>query len=726
MKKKQIIATLTAAMCCMGTVSIPSMTMVSAAESAGITAQTADLDSIVSAISNYLNESGIYGKVNIYIRNGKQAVAVTLGSSVDVEKVQAFVKEKGLDSSYISYFADDYSGEMLLEKEVHAINYAASISTYMTENGIKGYIYQKQDCDILVVVCKTNEGISSVKSFAKEHGFKAELLEYTLPDFEIEAPAIAPTDLEEIRQILDEFIKQNGLNGYTTIRPRKGEDKVWVMLDSVKDEYTRKIEYFLSEYGIDLNSVIVDTETSATGEPIVVGNTENTTEPIVVENSENTTEPVVVEHSEEKEELLMNVRADIEGFIIENNIKGYTYDKHGSDIIMIVCNTNEEIEQVKAFVANKGYRTDKLEYTLPDFEVNAPDIAPTDLEEIRQILDDFIKQNDLNGYTIIRPRKGEDKVWVMLDSVKDENYRKIELFMDLYGIDSDSVIIDGEVTNASEPVVVEHSDDKDEPIMHVAASISTFMEENSIEGYIYQKQDSEVLVIVCKTNDGISQVKSFVADKGYRTDRLEYTLPDFEVNPPAQLSGNLEDYRQVIDEFIKQNGISGYTKIADYKGEEKIWVILDTLTDEYTRKIEFFIAQYGIDKNSVIIDTEVTNPTQNNTNITSDDEFAQWAIKDYQDKTGVTAASAEVKPISDDKYEIVLKDADGNILDTYTINPETGIGTDSSHEAVDLPQTGNNSTRNLLTAIGAVLMLAFGAVAVKFSGVLNRRNRNEK
>lgn len=354
------------------------------------------------------------------------------------------------------------------------------------------------------------------------------------------------------------------------------------MLDSVKDENCHKIEMFMSLYGIDSNSVIIDSETTLstadtvvdsseiTSEPVVVDNSKDSIEQPVVESAEDTSEPVEDEIYEGKEELLMNVRADIEGFIIENNIKGYTYDKHGSDIIMIVCNTNEEIEQVKAFVANKGYRTDKLEYTLSDFEVNAPDIVPTDLEEIRQILDDFIKQNDLNGYTIIRPRKGEDKVWVMLDSVKDENYRKIELFMDLYGIDSDSVIIDGEVTNASD------------------------------------------------------------------------------------------------------------------------------------------------------------NETTENKILVSDDEFAQWAIKDYQDKTGVTAASAEVTAISDNEYAISLKDADDNILDTYTINPETGIGTDSSNATVNLPQTGNNSTRNLLTAIGAVLMIAFGTVAVNFSDVLKRRKKNEK
>lgn len=730
MKKKQIVATLTAVLCCMGTFSAPGMAIVSAAEQAqSYVAQENFIDNFKATVETYMNDNNINGTVYTEGFKASDKILVEVMSDSDAQLVKNFIETEGNGAFYIDFtHLGEGRGIRILAAEETLMNIRGNVSRFIEENNIIGYTYISADSNVITVVCNSNEDIELIKAYVAEKCYRAERLEYTLPDFEVNAPDIAPTDLEEIRKILGDFIKQNGISGYTKIAPRKGENKVWVMLDSVKDENYRKIELFMTLYGIDSDSVIIDSETSLatedtevdsseiTSEPVIVDNSEDSIEQPVVESAEDTSEPVEDEISEGKEELLMNVRADIEGFIIENNIKGYTYDKHGSDIIMIVCNTNEEIEQVKAFVANKGYRTDKLEYTLPDFEVNAPDIVPTDLEEIRQILDDFIKQNDLNGYTIIRPRKGEDKVWVMLDSVKDENYRKIELFMDLYGIDSDSVIIDGEVTNASEPVVVEHSDDKDEPIMHVAASISTFMEENSIEGYIYQKQDSEVLVIVCKTNDGISQVKSFVADKGYRTDRLEYTLPDFEVNPPAQLSGNLEDYRQVIDEFIKQNGISGYTKIADYKGEEKIWVILDTLTDEYTRKIEFFIAQYGIDKNSVIIDTEVINPTQsdtNNKNIASDDELAQWAIKDYQDKTGFTAASAEVKPISDDKYEIVLKDADGNILDTYTINPETGIGTNSSNDAVDLPQTGMSGAHKAIAGLAALMTLTGVALIAK-------------
>ncbi|MBR6834719.1 MAG: hypothetical protein IKM72_01775 [Oscillospiraceae bacterium] len=66
------------------------------------------------------------------------------------------------------------------------------------------------------------------------------------------------------------------------------------------------------------------------------------------------------------------------------------------------------------------------------------------------------------------------------------------------------------------------------------------------------------------------------------------------------------------------------------------------------------------------------------------------------------------------------------MLDTYSINPKIGIGTTSDNEVVNLPQTGNNSRKNLFTAFAALLMTIIGAAAMKFSGIFDRRRRNSK
>ena len=108
------------------------------------------------------------------------------------------------------------------------------------------------------------------------------------------------------------------------------------------------------------------------------------------------------------------------------------------------------------------------------------------------------------------------------------------------------------------------------------------------------------------------------------------------------------------------------------------------------------------------------------TNI-ADDDLCSWAINDYQKKTGVTPANAEITARSENAYEITLTDENGNVLDVYTVDPKNGTGTDSSNAEVNLPQTGNNSMTNWLLCVGAAMFMAFGFGAVKASGVFKRK-----
>lgn len=94
---------------------------------------------------------------------------------------------------------------------------------------------------------------------------------------------------------------------------------------------------------------------------------------------------------------------------------------------------------------------------------------------------------------------------------------------------------------------------------------------------------------------------------------------------------------------------------------------------------------------------------------------------DYESKMGITAAKAEITDKSDNKYKIALYSDSGDIIETYIINPATGIGVDSSGQKVDLPQTGNNSMAKVMIVIGALILIGLGFYAVNISGVLRRR-----
>ncbi|MDE7094597.1 MAG: LPXTG cell wall anchor domain-containing protein [Oscillospiraceae bacterium] len=117
--------------------------------------------------------------------------------------------------------------------------------------------------------------------------------------------------------------------------------------------------------------------------------------------------------------------------------------------------------------------------------------------------------------------------------------------------------------------------------------------------------------------------------------------------------------------------------------------------------------------------------TTTTSHVASDEEFCDWAINDYQDKTGVTPANAELTEIETGQYEITLTDDAGAVLDTYVIDPVTGVGTNSNNEEINLPQTGNNSMKNLQIAIGAFVFAGIGFCLIETSGVI-RRKKNEQ
>ena len=282
----------------------------------------------------------------------------------------------------------------------------------------------------------------------------------------------------------------------------------------------------------------------------------------------------------------------------------------------------------------------------------------------------------------------------------------------------------------------------------VIPQIKEYMQEYYIyEEYVsFEEANGDVDAITSPTTTGstVSDISVFTEGEIMKLDdviELSKKGDALALNDLAKFKGDIAGAGIFILEYDLGNG---YTLIIGSMTLEKIDFARlchssrENYIDIRTDDVEAFISSAPtmiIPSDAEPITTTTPSETgSDNTggtataevNIASDEELTQWAINDYQEKTGITAASAEIRTVSDEEYEIVLKDADGNILDTYTIDPETGIGTNSSNEAVDLPQTGNNSTRSLLTAIGAILMIAFGAAAIMFSGVINRRKQNER
>lgn len=126
--------------------------------------------------------------------------------------------------------------------------------------------------------------------------------------------------------------------------------------------------------------------------------------------------------------------------------------------------------------------------------------------------------------------------------------------------------------------------------------------------------------------------------------------------------------------------------------------------------------------------TESTTTTVSETTTTttekyfaSEDELCNMAIEDYKQKTGTTPAKAEATTNADGTLSIVLTDESGKVLDTYVIDPVTGIGTSSDGSEVNLPQTGNNSMKTVAATSAALALTFLGSFAVVKSGVIRKK-----
>lgn len=105
--------------------------------------------------------------------------------------------------------------------------------------------------------------------------------------------------------------------------------------------------------------------------------------------------------------------------------------------------------------------------------------------------------------------------------------------------------------------------------------------------------------------------------------------------------------------------------------------------------------------------TEETTETETTTINASVEDIRNWAMSDYEQKTGVTPAKS-VASEENGTVTVILSDKDGNVLDTYTIDKATGTGTNKKGETINLPQTGITSPMTAMLATGAATMTAVG------------------
>ena len=189
---------------------------------------------------------------------------------------------------------------------------------------------------------------------------------------------------------------------------------------------------------------------------------------------------------------------------------------------------------------------------------------------------------------------------------------------------------------------------------------------------------------------------------------------------------------QPYPDFIGGSGVTKVEYWFDDKGKEKILLILeqeDVIYVDCTKqgdvsKWERLYPVSDVEDSNIkdsnltgtykiyngIEDTVTTESTTTNYKNITQEDFKDWAMKDYATKTGNTPAKAALLETADGNYAITLTDEDGEVLDVYTVNPETATGTNQANEVVSLPQTGCSDIYKVL--VGLATLMTVGGVTL--------------
>ena len=192
---------------------------------------------------------------------------------------------------------------------------------------------------------------------------------------------------------------------------------------------------------------------------------------------------------------------------------------------------------------------------------------------------------------------------------------------------------------------------------------------------------------------------------------------------------------QPYPDFIGGSGVTKVEYWFDDKGKEKILLILeqeDVIYVDCTKqgdvsKWERLYPVSDVEDSNIkdsnltgtykiyngIEDTVTTEPTTTNYKNITQEDFKDWAMKDYATKTGNTPAKAALLETADGNYAITLTDEDGEVLDVYTVNPETATGTNMANEVVSLPQTGYSDIYKIFVGLATLMTVSGVTLIVK-------------
>ena len=306
-------------------------------------------------------------------------------------------------------------------------------------------------------------------------------------------------------------------------------------------------------------------------------------------------------------------------YMANNDIQGVVSRSVPDEKLSIGFHGDHEA-QLRAYISEIGLDKSGIPYEfekLPDFgelndlivttETETPDEGKkSTLKETAEDINEYMRSNGISGSTHVHEDDGVEKIFITYDGF----FEKIKAYVVDTGVDESLVVYkqsqDHEaVTKASYKIVslpdkLEYKLGEQIDLTGIQIEMSKGDEKAVVYTYPdvafdYQSDIPKSPSVVLST-DFRSDIAGTYTVKVTDSENASFTVKVVDIADPSDTESSLKEDAESINEYMRSNGISGFTYVRAVDGVEKIFISYDGFFEE----IQAYVKEKDIDENLVV------------------------------------------------------------------------------------------------------------------------------
>ena len=382
--------------------------------------------------------------------------------------------------------------------------------------------------------------------------------------------------LKATAEDINEYMRSNGISGFTYVREVDGVERIFISYDG----FFEKIKAYVVDTGVDESFIVYQQSEDYA---------------IVSDKSEN---------DKSAEESCLKVYAkDISDFMLRSGIAGDAFVR--DDKVVVTYSAYED--KIKTYIREKGVDESVIVY---EAGKNVADTSEEDkkstLKETAESINEYMRSNGISGSTHVHEDDGIEKIFITYDGFLE----KIKAYVVDTGVDESLVVYQQSQDHeavikvsykiVSLPDKLEYKLGEQIDLTGIQIEMSKGDEKAVVYTYPdvafdYQSDIPKSPSVVLST-DFRSDIAGTYTVKVTDSENASFTVKVVDIADSSDTESSLEEDAESINEYMRSNGISGFTYVCAVDGVEKIFITYDGFFEE----IQAYVKAKGIDENLVV------------------------------------------------------------------------------------------------------------------------------